>query len=402
MTAGVVAAMAGVVVAPMLGLVTGNEPLLAQSRPVFEEDFESGLDAWSFPLGRGHRIVSEGAHRIVSEAAAGNHALRLQTVDGPVYALVDGSAEWGDVRIEGRVLFPDDDHNYLGFIYRYRATGRRIDFGSVYIKGNGSYAQANEHHDTNVGRTVYPELRTDLEDERAIEIGAWQRFALEVVGPEAHLYVGDVTTPAMTLPAAAQGSGSFGFKPRNPGAGVWIDDIRVTTIDGFSYRGPPIPDVPYGRDAFVTDWHVLGPLPEHALEVETADDFDPEMSARSGGQTLGWRPYSTDHRGAVLTGRITEFRGARRVAYFHATVEAEREGDAELQLSTVDDLAIWIDGTFIGYASGQPYAWWDVGDEPDHRPLRSRITLRRGSNDVLIRALGGTYATGGFYLRIVE
>lgn len=368
--------------------------LLAQSRPVFEEDFESGLDGWSFPLGRGHGIVAE--------EGTDNHVLRMQTVDEPVYALVDGSAAWGAVRIEGRVLFPDDDDSYLGFIYRYRDTGRRIDFGSAYIKGNGSYAQANEHHDTNVGRTFYPELRSDLAGERAIEIGGWQRFALEVVGREAHLYVGDMTTPAMTLPPASPDAGAFGFKPRNPGAGVWIDDIRVTTLVGFSYRGRPVPAVPYDRDAFVTDWHVLGPMPEHALPVETAEDIDTDAPVRTDGETLHWRPFPADRRGAVLTGRVTEFRRARRVAYFHATVDAPRAGPAELWLSTVDDLAIWVDGAFIGYAGRQPYAWWDVVGNPRHAPLRSRIELRRGSNDILIRVLGGTYATGAFYLRIVQ
>ena len=72
-------------------------------------------------------------------------------------------------------------------------------------KGNGSYVQANLHSDTNVGRTLYPEMRAALEGPRAIVIGAWQRFALEVVGSEAHFYVGDMSTPAMTLPAPERG-----------------------------------------------------------------------------------------------------------------------------------------------------------------------------------------------------
>lgn len=374
------------------GLVSGQGSASAQPQLLLQEDFESSLEAWSFPLGQGHGVVTE--------PNDGNRVLRLQTVDEPVYALVAGSEEWGDVRIEGRVLFPDDDHNYLGFIYRYRDTGRRIDFGSLYIKGNGSYVQANEHHDTNVGRTLYPEIRRDLEGDRAIHIGAWQRFALEVVGPTAHLYVGDFSTPAVTMPASSSDTGLFGFKPRNPGAEVWIDDIRIEAIEGFSYEGPPVPDVPYARDGFVTDWHVLGPLPDHAPEIETAEDLDPRIPVRLGREMRRWRPYPADHRGAVLTGRVTEFRRARRVAYFLATVQAPHDTDAELWLSTTDDLAIWLDGTFVGYGGRQPYAWWDSGDNPEHAPLRAPVALREGPNDILIRVVGGTYATGGFYLRI--
>ena len=82
------------------------------------------------------------------------------------------SADWDGVRLEGEVLFPDDDHNYLGFIYGYQRTGDRIDFGSLYIKGNGSYVQGNTHRDTNVGRTYLPEARTDLVGPHAITIGA--------------------------------------------------------------------------------------------------------------------------------------------------------------------------------------------------------------------------------------
>lgn len=359
---------------------------------LFDDDFESGLDGWTFPLGRGHGIVDDGS---------GNRVLRLRTVDLPVYALVDGSGVWDDVRIEGRVLFPVDDDSYLGFIYRYVDDRRRIDFGSVYVKGNGSYVQANVHHDTNVGRTLYPEVRASLAGARAVRIGSWQRFALEVVGAEAHLYVGDMTTPALTLPTAPHASGAFGFKPRNPGADVWIDDVRITAIDRFSYDNRPIPESAYHRDTFVTDWHVIGPMSSHAPAVE-GGSFDPDLAIRSDGRMLRWRPFAADHRGAVATGRATELRGSRRVAYFHARVEAARTGDAELWLSTVDDLAIWVNGKFVGFAARQGYAWWDVDRNAEHAPVRAAVPLREGPNDILVRAVGGTYASGGFYMLVRE
>jgi len=49
---------------------------------------------------------------------------------------------WGSYRVEGDVLFPDDRHNYLGIVYNYRESGGRADFGSLYLKGNGSYIRA--------------------------------------------------------------------------------------------------------------------------------------------------------------------------------------------------------------------------------------------------------------------
>lgn len=353
---------------------------------LFAEDFERGLDGWAFPFGQGHEVLAE--------PGTDNAVLALRTVHAPVYALIRGSEEWGDVRIEGRVLFPDDDHNYLGFIYRYRDDGRRIDFGSVYIKGNGSYVQANEHHDTNVGRTVYPELRANLDGPRAIEIGVWQRFALEVVGPAAHLYVGDLTAPVLTLPAAGAGTGAFGFKPRNPGAGVWIDDISVRGIEGFSYDGVPVPDPRYRRADLATDWRVLGPLPAHSMEVETGAEPRPEPNR--------WTPFPADHRGAVLTGRSTEFRRDLRVAYFRTSVNRARAGEAQLCIATADDLAIWVNGSFIGFAGRQEVAWWDAGVNADHPPLRADVVLREGPNEILVRVTGGTYATGGYYLGVCQ
>lgn len=383
-----------------LGVAPG---LKAQDRPapleggalLFSDDFESGLGNWTFPYGSGHAIVG----------TRGERALRLETEGLPVLALMNGSETWGDVRIEGRVLFPDDDHNYLGFIYRYTSGDGRIDFGSLYIKGNGSYLQANPHHDTNVGRTLYPELRTDLRGRGAIRIGQWQTFALEVVGAEAHLYVGDMVTPAMTMPAFASpmgAEGAFGFKPRNPGAGVLIDDIRVTSIPSLGYDGPPVPDIAYDRTSHTTDWNVLGPLTGHAPVVEAATAPDLGRRVVVGSRTYRWRSLEADPRGSVVTGRVVDFRGDDRVAYFHAEVPSDEDRAVELQFSTVDDLAIWVNGFFRGFAGRQGYAWSDAGSNPDHAPVRTRVTLRAGANHILVRVVGGTYATGGFFLRIVD
>lgn len=51
------------------------------------------------------------------------------------------------VRVEGEVLFPESGHSYLGLIYNYGEAKGRIDFGSIYIKGNDSYIRVNPHRD---------------------------------------------------------------------------------------------------------------------------------------------------------------------------------------------------------------------------------------------------------------
>lgn len=366
----------------------------AQAAPLFQDDFESGtLRGWSFPWGAGHRLVDTG------DVSRG-HALELQVASRPVFALMRGSEGWGNVRIEGVVRFPEDVNNYLGFIYRYRDDGRRIDFGDVYIKGNGSYVRANPHYDTNVGRTLYEEFRTPLQGAAAIVVGEWKAFALEVVGSEAHLYVGEGRAPVVTFPFYAGDQGAFGFEPRNPGGAVWIDDVRVRAIEGFSWTGPPRPGVDYTPGALLTDWQVLGPLEAMQPGVEDGP-YDAARVVEDDGRRVAWRPFPTDARGAVVTARVTEYRGGRRVAYFHTAIPASHDSTAELALSSVDDLAVWLDGRFLGFAAGQDAAWWDVGVDPDHPPIRASLSLHEGMNHLVIRVVGGSYASGGFFARLL-
>ena len=379
----------------VLALVAASsafEPVAVSAQTLFEEDFEAGLNAWYFPHGHGHSLVESG------DPDRGT-VMALETVDRPVIALVRGSENWGDVRIEGEVLFPEDVHNYLGFVYRYDDAGGRSDFGSLYIKGNSSYIRVNPHHDLNVGRTLYEEYRTPLRGDAAITISEWQRFALEVVGGEAHLYVGDMTRPQVTFPLYEGTTGGFGFKPRNPGGAVWIDGLRAERIDGFGYQGPAIPDLDYQPEQLVTEWDVLGPLTGFQPEVET-EDFDDSLTIRDGGETLRWEAFDTDLRGAVLTGKVVDYEGDRRVAYFHATVTSDGEGMARLDLSTVDNLAMWLNGEFVGFRSRTNTAWWDMLSNPEHDARWGSVALEDGENHILIRVVGGTYATGGFFIAL--
>ncbi len=367
------------VLAVLLGLGIASAPAGAQTtgEVLFEDDFEGGLGQWYAPLGSGHRVVP-------APGRAGS-AMALAVVDQPVYVLAEGSHAWSGVRMEGEVLFPDDDHNYLGFIYGYRHDDDRIDFGSLYIKGNGSYVQGNTHRDTNVGRTYLPEARTNLEGPHGIVIGEWTRFALEVMDGQAHLYVGDLSTPVMTMDDAGSG-GAIGLKPRNPGAPVLVDNISIRTLSELTHRGAPIPDPAYRRTRYLTEWEVLGPLEAHDDAVE-----------RGEGKEHPWRPAPADRRGAVRTADVVDFRGSRRVAYYRTTIESDSVEDAELRFSAVDDVAIWINGEFLGFAGREGYAWWDAAWNDERRSLGAPVRLRAGGNELIVRVVGGVYASGGFY-----
>jgi hypothetical protein len=109
-------------------------------------------------------------------------------------------------------------------------------------------------------------------------------------------------------------------------------------------------------------------------------------------------PFHTDPRGAVVTGTVTEHKGARRVAYFHATVSSDGAREVQLRVSSVDDLAMWLNGEFLGFFKRSNTAWWDFLTNPQHRVDQGRVQLRDGTNQVLVRVVGGTYATGGFFL----
>jgi hypothetical protein len=292
--------------------------------------------------------------------------------------------------MEGEVLFPDDQQNYLGFVYAFREHGGRTDFGLIYIKGNGSYLRVNPHRDLNVGRTLYEEYRTPLVDEAAIRIGEWQRFRLEVIGNEAHVYVGDMDVPQLTFSHLELNGGAVGLQPRSVGGDVWVDNVSVSTIPAFTYDGPPLPATDYQPDSVLTDWQVAGPLARTDDRLARNPSSFPER----------WKPFPTDGRGAVVSGAVADYHGPRTVAYFRTTLHSPLAESAVLHLSTVDDLAIWVNGRFHWFVRREGLAWWDFWINEEHRGRRVPIELRQGANEVVIRVRGGVYASGGFFARV--
>ncbi len=364
---------------------------------LFSDSFEDGLAGWEVSDPEAVRIVDSG------DPAHGS-VLELAPAGARLHALIRGSESWPAYRVEGEMLFPTDDHNYLGLIYHYVDDGRRVDLGSIYVKGNGSYIRVNPRRDWNPARMLYEEYRTDLTGEDAIAIGRWQRFAAEVAGTVCHLYVGDLETPKVTFDLYEGAVGRAGFKPRVVGGPVWLDNLRVTAITGLSYRGPRRPlGIVYDTADAILDWQVLGPLTRTAPALEAAGGFGGAAAGvDDDGRRVVWRPWRADPRGAVLTARVTENLGSRTVAYFRTEITVPEGRELLLELSSLDNLAFWTDGAFSGYFELRDrLAWHDFGRNPAHPRTNGAERLGPGTHRILIRARGGSYATGGFFTRLV-
>jgi len=368
-----------------------------QGDVLFESDFESSgdLGGWSFTRPEAAYIVDTGDDRQGS-------ALLLRA-DGPWnHALLLGSEDWGPVRMEGLVLFPEDVHNYLGFIWGYspNVDSDRTDFATAYVKGNGSYIRVNHRYDGNPTRAMNEERRIALEGEDAVVIGRWQPFAIEVVGSVAHLYFGNAAVPKLTEDLYPGPAGALGFKPRVIGGDVLVDDIRVTSVDRFTYNGPERPGVEYDTTGMLTDWSVLGPT--RALHPELARSAEPmSMTVREGGRALNWRRFPVDRRGAVVTSRVVQFRGPATRAYFATRVRVDEDGPNQLMLTSIDDLSIWVDGRFEGYYNRDRMAWHDFLSNSEHRGRLVGYPLEPGEHWLLVEVRGALYAGGGFWAGLI-
>lgn len=352
------------------------------SRVRFQETFEGNLNAWVI-VG-----ASDITIRSTSDTRHG-HVLSL-VPNGDVYALIKGSDQWGEIRMEGDVLFPTKEQNYLGVIYNFQRREARTDFGVIYIKGNGSYLEVNPHRDFNVGRTLYPEFHTTLEGNAAIRIGEWQHFKIEIIENQCHFFVGNMEVPQLTFSMLELSSGFLGLQPRSVGGEVLVDNLVVTSIDNFSYQGPPRPSIQYEQESLLTTWDKIGPLDQTDYDIERHPDD----------RRNTWQSFQTDGRGAVLTGMITDYRGPKTVGYFRTRVRRDVPGEAILHLSTVDDLAVWVNGRFQGFVPRGDYAWFDFWKNPEHRGQKFPISLDQGVNQIVLRVRGGVYTAGGFFARI--
>lgn len=177
-------------------------------KPLVVVLFLAGYASWaaqsSTPPGSDGTIP---LHRRVQQfAEAGRPLVRLAQSEGTGAALFEDdfsggiSALW-EVIDPAHVRVVDSGHPRHGPSWSSHQTARtrwregRVDWASVYIKGNGSYAQGNPHFDGNPARALYPEARVTLSGPGAIRLGEWAPFRIQISGAAGRLFVGDVEAP---------------------------------------------------------------------------------------------------------------------------------------------------------------------------------------------------------------
>ncbi len=366
------------------------------SREIFFDDFENGLEKWD---------LNNPAKLPIIDSGNDEHGKALSLVPGGhnVHALIKNSDGWTNIKIEGDVLFPDDEHNYLGFIYNYNVRGTRVDYGCIYIKGNGSYVRVNPHRDGHVSRVLHEEYRTPLTGDAAIVPGEWQHFKMEVMGTVCHFYVGDMETPKLTFDFHEFSSGRVGFEPRVSGSECWIDNISVSSISGFHYEGPVLPEgIDHKPHQLITDWDAIGPFRRRVDSIEK-DVFSSNQTYTEVRTNSRWIPFEADGRGCVVSGKIIEWMSGRNYAYFHSEIIAAKSQKSKLQFSTTNDLQVWINGRPVGEIGRTQFAWYDFWENPQHAGGEMEVTLKKGANHLVIldRGLGFKgYSGDGFYARI--
>lgn len=383
----------------------------------FREDFENGADQWDFITPHRIKIVDSG------DARHGK-VLALHPGGAAVYALIKGSEDWTNIKIEGEVFFPSKFAHYMGLIYNYNENGTRADFGSVFIYSHlkchpgglsgenraivnasydyiGSVAAVNPHRDSNASRALYTEYTVQLAGDSMVKCGEWHRFKGEIFGPVCHFYVDDMKTPKLTYNFYEFSSGRVGFKPRYSGTECRIDNIKVTSLKQLSYKGPILPaGLAYNPGKLMTKWDVIGPFTKRMKEIEN-DGFLPGKSyvLKNEHKKYKWKPFKADGRGCVLIGKVCGRYSGKSYVYVHTEIFSQSEENVTLQFSTRNKLVLWLNGAAAGEIGPQFRAHYDFLENPEHKGREAKVLLKPGVNHLVILARGGRYGGDGFFAR---
>lgn len=165
---------------------------------------------------------------------------------------------------------------------------------------------------------------------------------------------------------------------------------------------------------FHTHWYILGPLPgdegagfDKAYPPETGDSLDLAASYEGiDGEPVSWLRYDGfDCFGYVNMREITshgkqpwELRQPTHcLAYAWGRVWSPEDRHVTVELLGEDRFKVWLNGQLVVLAS----------DRPAFRPVRARVALKQGWNNILIKSTqDATREWGGrpwgFYFRIVD
>ena len=383
----------------------------------FEDDFETGLGKWDLVNGDKINIIDSGDPKH-------GKVLCLHTGGEAVFALIKDSDQWTNIKVEADVFFPWYTCSYMGLIYNYNVRGPRTDFGSIFILGPfgedlepyftnywqylewppdhfmGNVIWVNHHRDGNASRNLYPEYWVTLTgDTDTVKPGQWGHLKAEIIGSDCHFYVTDMETPKITCDSFEFSSGRVGFKPRYSGAEVRIDNIKVTSIKEFSYKGP---DLPAGRvykpEKLLTQWQVIGPFSHRIKEIEDSG-YLADKSYTHQDNTYKWDPFAADPRGCILTGKITYRFNYQFFAYFHTEIDSQDQKEVAFEFSTTDRMVLWVNNQLIGNIKPRFAIWHDFWENPAHKAYSDKLNalLKPGKNHIMVLVKAPTYGGDGFY-----
>ncbi len=184
------------------------------------------------------------------------------------------------------------------------------------------------------------------------------------------------------------------------GGEVWLDNITVDHIEGFSYTSlVPSSEIVYHKDQMITDWIVLGPFNKRVDEVEESANTHPIVFDK---QEYDWSESFADARGCVLAGKICRYSSDQKFAYFSTKIQSKNEVQTEIQFSSLNNLLIWVNSKYVGAIEKQRHAWFDFFQDPDHAGNSLQIRLNKGTNRILVLVEGANYSGDGFYSYIIQ
>jgi putative membrane-bound dehydrogenase-like protein len=138
----------------------------------------------------------------------------------------------------------------------------------------------------------------------------------------------------------------------------------------------------------ITDWRVVGPFPIAAApSLDAQRPIDPKAGFKGAeGRHVTWRPVKpADPRGQVDLGH-TYTHSNDLAAYGYAEVPSPSDRSAQMAVGSDDTLTVWLNGKEV-------YQFSDRRGF-DHEQARFDVTLKKGTNRVLIRSgnRGGPWA----------
>ena len=358
-----------------------NILITINAQTLFFDDFENGLNNWEYKDNNLCRLQqsSDTSHKKVLELTPNRTANCILIIE---------SQKWNAFSIEGDILFPTDEHNYMGFVFNFKHKNNRDDFGCIYIKGNGSYIRVNPHYDGNASRDIYEEYKTPLTDNDKIIINKWIRFKAEIIENTCHFYVNDMKVPKIIFNYDENNEGLTGFKPRFAGGVCQIDNISVKKIKKFSYSDDNIhSNIQYLPDSLITSWRITGPYNQRIADIENGKDSN----------DYKWKVFDSDYRGCNVAGKICRYSTDEKYCYYLTEINSVDEGTFSLKFSSTDILHIWVNDRYEGKIENQMYVWYDFFRNPDHSGNEIKVELKKGINKILLLVEGGHYGGDGFY-----